>query len=115
MTLLIISCSLCDNITGNEKDNNTVDEEVATIKILFIGSSYFDYNNLPELFRELATAGGKDPADWKLRIFTERSNPWEEWLNIDADTDTSPVVNVWFDTSTFDQSENCRGSLPNRF
>jgi len=60
LTLLIISCSLCDNITDNEEDNIAVDEEVATIKILFIGSSYFDYNNLPELFRELATAGGKE-------------------------------------------------------
>ena len=52
VALLIISCSICDNITVNE--------ELTTQKILFIGSSYFVYNDLPELFRELATAGGKD-------------------------------------------------------
>lgn len=50
----------------------------------------------------LATAAAKDPLDWKLRIFTERSNPWEQWLN--TQTDTSPIVNIWFDTSNFDQS-----------
>lgn len=48
----------------------------------------------------LATAGGKDPDDWKLRIFSERSNPWEQLLN--EQTDRSPIVNVWFDNSNFD-------------
>ena len=52
----------------------------------------------------LATAAGKNPTDWKLRIFTERSNPWEYLLNANSDTppeDTSPTVNVWFDNSNF--------------
>lgn len=48
----------------------------------------------------LATAAGKDPLDWKMRIFTERSNPWEQWLN--EQTDKSPIVNVWYDNSSFD-------------
>lgn len=48
----------------------------------------------------LATAGGKDPDDWKLRIFSERSNPWEQLLN--QQSDRSPIVNVWFDNSNFD-------------
>ena len=51
----------------------------------------------------LATAASEpDPDDWKLRIFTERSNPWEQFLN--DDTDKSPLVNVWYDGSTFDES-----------
>ena len=51
----------------------------------------------------LATTAGKpDPDDWKLRIYTERSNPWEQFLNDDADK--SPIVNVWYDNSTFDES-----------
>ena len=51
----------------------------------------------------LATAASKpDPDDWKLRIYTERSNPWEKFLN--DDTDKSPIVNVWYDNSTFDES-----------
>ncbi len=50
----------------------------------------------------LATAAAKDPLDWKMRIFTERSNPWEQWLN--EQTDKSPIVNVWYDNSNFDPS-----------
>jgi len=53
---------------------------------------------------QLATDAGKDPNDWKLRIFTERSNPWEEFLN--EEVDTSPLVNVWFDNSNFDASKS---------
>lgn len=49
---------------------------------------------------QLATDGGKDPDDWKLRIFSERSNPWEQLLN--EQVDRSPIVNVWFDNSNFD-------------
>jgi len=48
----------------------------------------------------LAIAGGKDPDLWKLRIYSERSNPWEAFLNDEADT--SPVVNVWFENATYD-------------
>lgn len=48
----------------------------------------------------LATAAAKDPDDWKLRVFLERSNPWEQFLN--DPTDLSPLVNVWFDNSSFD-------------
>jgi len=48
----------------------------------------------------LATAGGKDPDLWKLRVFTERSSAWEEWLN--NPTDLAPIVNIWYDRSTFD-------------
>ena len=53
---------------------------------------------------QLATNAGKDPNDYKLRIFTERSNPWEEFLN--EVVDTSPLVNVWFDNSSFDPSKS---------
>jgi hypothetical protein len=30
------------------------------VKILFIGSSYFNYNNLPELFEPLSRQSGKE-------------------------------------------------------
>ena len=51
----------------------------------------------------LAAAAAKDPDDWKLRVFAERSNPWEQYLN-DPASDPSPIVNVWYDNSNFDQS-----------
>ena len=44
----------------------------------------------------------QEAADYKLRIFTERSNPWEQWLNVDETTGLSPLVNVWFESETFD-------------
>lgn len=53
---------------------------------------------------QLAADAGKNPNDWKLRIFTERSNPWEEFLN--EPVDISPLVNVWFDNSGFDPSKS---------
>lgn len=55
--------------------------------------------------QQLATGAGKDPALWKLRVFTERTNPWE-FLRTDdggAPADRSPVVCVWFDNSNLDQ------------
>ncbi len=51
----------------------------------------------------LAVLAAKDPNDFKLRIFTERSNPWEQWLN-DPQSDTSPIVNVWVDNANYDKS-----------
>lgn len=49
--------------------------------------------------KALAVTAGKDQADWDLRVFTERTNPWEQWLET---TDRlPPIVNVWYDSSTF--------------
>lgn len=50
----------------------------------------------------LALAALKDPELWNLKIYTERSNPWEQVLN--SDTDRTPIVNVWYDNSNFDPS-----------
>jgi hypothetical protein len=50
----------------------------------------------------LATAAAKDPNLWRLRVFSERANPWEEWLN--DSPDKAPIVNVWFDNEDFDKS-----------
>ncbi len=50
----------------------------------------------------LAPDAGKDPADFKFRVFAERSNPWAQFEN--DPVDTSPLVNVWFDTSNFDMT-----------
>jgi hypothetical protein len=48
----------------------------------------------------LATLDGKDPALWKLRIYSERSNPWEAFRGPPDAADTSPVVNIWYDADT---------------
>ena len=52
LTLCWLFNSQCQNeIVGTTDDN---------VKILFIGSSYFNYNNLPELFNNLTIAGRKE-------------------------------------------------------
>lgn len=48
--------------------------------------------------KELATATGKDPALWDLRVFAERSNPSE----IFREGDLTPLVNVWYGGTEFD-------------
>lgn len=54
----------------------------------------------------LAVTAGKDSKLWKLRIFRERSNPWEQFQNVEGETDRSPIVNVWFDNSNFDKASS---------
>ena len=43
-----------------------------------------------------------NPDDWKVRVFSERSNPWGQF--IDAPDDQSPLVNISYDSSTFDRA-----------
>lgn len=50
----------------------------------------------------LAVTAGEDPALWDLKIYTERSNPWELYLN--EVEEVTPIVNVWFEDETFDKA-----------
>ena len=51
--------------------------------------------------KALATTAGKDPALWDLKIYLERANPFEAYL--DDNPDVTPIVNVWFDNEQFDK------------
>ncbi len=57
----------------------------------------------------LAVAATKDPDLWKLRVYIERSNPVEQFR--DDPTDTSPIVNVWYENGDFPKS---RGNVVSR-
>lgn len=51
----------------------------------------------------LAADATLNPGPWKLRVFLERSSPWEEWL-ADPESDgydPTPMVNIAYDTSSF--------------
>lgn len=52
----------------------------------------------------LAAIALKDPALWDLRIFSERTNPWEQFVN-DQD-DQVPLVNIWYDNGNFNRSKS---------
>ena len=54
--------------------------------------------------QKLAVQAVKDPALWRLRVFTERFNPWEQYLN--KPHDKSPLVNVWYDNSNFPEGHS---------
>lgn len=51
----------------------------------------------------LAVSAGLDPALWKFRVFVERSNPWDIFLDSE---DNSPVVNIRFDNFNTDLSKS---------
>lgn len=64
----------------------------------------------------LATEALKDPDLWKLRVYSERSNPWEAFR--DSPTDVSPLVNVWVDSANYDgrasnifERQKCSGTF----
>lgn len=78
-----------DSLIDKQDNFEVIRDQIAAILVAEVASQM-----------ALATAAAKDPNDWKLRVFTERSNPWEQWLN--AQTDTSPLINVWVDNSSFD-------------
>jgi len=41
---------------------------------------------------DLAVSSGEDPAQWTFTTYSERNNPWSEFL--DAETPQPPVINV---------------------
>ena len=66
----------------NKQDNfELIRDQVAAILALEIDSQM-----------GLALAAGLNVDDWKVRVFSERSNAFEEFLN--APSDTSPIANV---------------------
>ena len=73
----------------DKQDNfEVIRDQIASILVIEIANQM-----------QLAFDAGKVADDWKLRIFTERANPWEQWLN--DQTDRSPIINVWYDNSNF--------------
>lgn len=53
----------------------------------------------------LATLAARDPELWNLNVYSERANPWEQWLNNVDTAPNTPIVNVWFDNESFDMSK----------
>jgi hypothetical protein len=76
--------TLIDKLDGFE----IVRDQILTILVSEIASQ-----------QALAVTAGKDPDLWKIRVFSERSNPWEIWLN--DQSDLSPICNVWVDNMVF--------------
>lgn len=50
----------------------------------------------------LAVLAGKDPVLWKFDVFSEKFQPFGMFQN---DPNSTPVVNVWYDTSNFNSKD----------
>ncbi len=50
--------------------------------------------------RALAVAASKDPELWRLRVYSEKSDPWAAF----SDSAKSPIVNVSVENSDFDKA-----------
>jgi hypothetical protein len=53
--------------------------------------------------KSLAVAAGKDPSLWALRVFTERSSPWQAFKDDDCQP---PIINVWFENASPNRSSS---------
>lgn len=65
--------------------------------------------NTNQAAQVILAAAEPDPSQWKLRVFTERAQPWEQFLNEPekalALQDLSPIVNVWYENGTFPEAQ----------
>lgn len=56
--------------------------------------------------QNLAGLAGEDPELWAFKVYTERTNPWEAFLNTPKPVDPLPIVNVWYTDSNFDKGRS---------
>lgn len=52
--------------------------------------------------KALAVDAGKDPALWDFDVYIERSLPFERYLNSTSLAERKPIVNVWYNDSTYE-------------
>jgi len=82
---------MIDALIDKQDNFEIVRDQIAAILVTEVASQ-----------KALATAASKDPALWDLKVYTERTNPIEHYLGESGPIDTTPVVNIWYDSSTFD-------------
>lgn len=75
--------------------SEVVRDELAAILVLEVAEQ-----------QRLATDAGKDPNFWKLRVFSERANPWEQFLDAPDQAAGVPIVNVALDNVNYDESSS---------
>lgn len=54
----------------------------------------------------LATAATKDPRLWTWRVFSERVNPWSDFLQTADPANVSPIIHVAIDSIRYDKSRS---------
>jgi hypothetical protein len=94
---LNVSAPLIDQLIDKTDTFELVRDEIAAILLAETTNQ-----------KALAVAAGKPAQDWALNIYTERSDPWNEYLDL-PETVENPapaprIVNVWFNGLTFDMA-----------
>lgn len=58
--------------------------------------------------QSLARAANRDPDEFRFRVFTEHSSPWDEYLDPPGEgpLDRTPLINVQWDKTTVDESSS---------
>ena len=55
----------------------------------------------------LAEAAGRDSREWAVKVFTERGNPWSDYLVPEKDQlDVTPIANVYFERATVQKKKS---------
>jgi len=94
---LNVSAPLIDQLIDKTDTFERVRDEIAAILLAETTNQ-----------KALAMAAGKPANEWALNIYTERSDPWNEYLDLPEtleNPDEAPrVVNVWFNGLTFDMT-----------
>lgn len=67
--------------------------------------------NVEEQVNVLAPLAGKDPLDYELQLYTEASNPIENWLNLNDNSNKAPIVNVWVDGMNYEKKSSSTTGL----
>lgn len=80
--------AVIDTLIDKQDGFEIVRDQIAAILVLEVANQ-----------KDLARTAGKNPDDWELQIFSERSNPFEKWLN--NRDEPAPIVNVWHDNGSF--------------
>jgi hypothetical protein len=89
--------ALIDGLLTTQDTSETVRDWLATLLLVESANQ-----------QTLATAAAENPSLWKLRVFVERSNPWELFINdpANATDDACPLVNITLESINFDASQS---------
>lgn len=89
-----MSVQVLPGLIDKQDNSEIIRDQIAEILIL-------NFDNQAAL----ATAAGEDPDLFSARVFVERANPFEEWLNDPAPGEgRRPIVNVMYDNTNFEEA-----------
>jgi hypothetical protein len=80
---------MIENLIDKQDNFEIIRDQIATILKTEIVSQ-----------KAKAADAGKDETLWDFKVYRERSNPWENYLN--NPQETTPIVNIWYDNTSFD-------------